>query len=384
LDQLDEKPQDYLVEMVVQQGTAIPGKTLDEAGLRSMKGLMLSQIKRRGRILDQPEGMEKLEGDDVLTFMGTREGLLELTQIPGLSPLSENSLGPEGVGEKGVFFSHLAEAVVSEAFPGLGLSIENLSFRAHYDSEVLAVHRNGVKLTGHLGSIRLRAGDTLVLATRDYRSLKGRTRDFYFVNTLGDRRPEKPLAPWGILLALGVMVLGGVFGPWISSLLPINLGFFHFSLLGVLILLFSRTLGWRDLGKGVNMPLLFTLGSALSLGFALETTGFIPALMEIVSPWIEGLGLHGAVFIFLLITMLLTETVTNNAAAALMLPFGWSLAQSTGMDPLPLFMAIAIGASASFLTPMGYQTNLVIQGIGGYKSADYFRSGIFLSLLILT
>ena len=237
---------------------------------------------------------------------------------------------------------------------------------------VLAVGRNGDRLLGKIGDIRLQPGDTLLLeAHPSFLEQRRVSRDFYLISGIPDSTPPRHEKAWLAIGILLIMVMLATFG-WMSML--------RSAALAAMLMLLTGCCSTNQAMRSIDWSVLLVIGAALGLGKALDTTGAAEALSQTVigiagnNPWIALAVVYG-------MTSLLTETITNNAAAALVFPIALSLSQSLGVNVTPFVVAIMIAASASFSTPIGYQTNLMVYGPGGYKFTDFMRVGIPFNLL---
>ncbi|HEY9886844.1 MAG TPA: SLC13 family permease, partial [Candidatus Obscuribacterales bacterium] len=266
----------------------------------------------------------------------------------------------------------LTEAVVSNTCPLVGKTIREGQFRSRYNAVVLAVARNGERLSGKIGDIRLKAGDTLLVETHPQFIERQRfSRDFYLVSDLPDSEPLRhEKAPIAILI-LVVMVLLAALG-WLSM--------FKAAVLAAVIMLVTGCCSPTRALQSVEWSVLLVIAAALGISEAMQITGTAGAIastfLSVVgdNPWLALAVVYG-------ITTILTEIITNNAAAALIFPIALSVSQTLGVSYMPFIIAIMVGASASFSTPIGYQTNLMVYGPGGYKFTDFMRIGIPLNLV---
>ncbi len=358
-----DDPRQYTVEMVVEAGSSLVGKTVEQAGLRHLPGLYLVEIQRGWQLLTAISPREVLQPKDQLVFVGAVTSIVDLHQIRGLKPATDQ------VFKLNIPRSDrtLIEAVVSNTCPLVGKTIREGKFRNHYRAVVLAVGRNGERLQGKLGDIRLRPGDTLLLeAHPSFLEERRVSRDFYLVTDIPDSEPLRhEKAPLAIAILLGMVLLAAVGG--IDMLKAASLA-----------ALFMLALGccspFRAF-KNINWSVLLVIGAALGIGQALQVTGAAGLMANTVvgwagdNPWIALALVYG-------VTTVLTECITNNAAAAMVFPVALAMSQSLGVSFMPFVIAIMIAASASFSTPIGYQTNLMVYGPGGYRFSDFLRVGI--------
>lgn len=366
---MNDDPRQYTVEMIVEPGGVLVGKTIEQAGLRHLPGLYLVEIERRdGKLLPAVQPDRRLDGGDRLVFVGVVESVVDLQQIRGLRPATEQVFKLSGARHGRC----LVEAVVARNCPLIGKTIREGRFRSHYDAVVIAVARDGKHLDGKIGDIQLRAGDTLLLETAAGFAEKQRnSRDFYLVSALDDSAPRRhERAPLALAL-LGAMVAVVAVG-WLDMLTA--------SMLAAGLMILTRCCSGQEARQSVDWGVLVVIGAALGVGKAMETSGaassIAQSLLALVGdrPWLVLASVYA-------LTTLFTEVITNNAAAALMFPLAVASARTLGVNPMPFVFCLMIAASASFATPLGYQTNLMVYGPGGYRFRDYLRIGLPLNVL---
>ena len=358
----------YTLEMVVSSRSPLAGKTVEQAGLRHLPGLYLAEIVRGQHLLPTVSPEEELQEHDQLVFVGIVDSILDLHRLRGLQPATDQVFKLNTPRSERC----LIEAVVSNTCSLVGQTIREGQFRTRYNAVVLAVARNGERLQGKVGDIRLKAGDTLLLETHPKFLARQRvSSDFYLVSGLPDSQPlrhEKAPIAIGALLLMVLLAGFGVF-----SMLKA-------AVLAAFIMIVSGCCAPVRALRSIEWPVLLVIGAALGISEAMQVTGAAEAIAETFlsvagsNPWLALAAIYG-------ISMLMTEIITNNAAAALMFPIALSVADSLQVNIMPFLIAIMIGASASFSTPIGYQTNLMVYGPGGYKFTDFARIGIPLNLL---
>ncbi|MDQ2070139.1 SLC13 family permease [Natronospira bacteriovora] len=359
---------EYAVEMLVQGEGPLVGKTVEEAGLRHLAGSYLVEIDRRGDLIPAVAPDERLEADDRLVFVGVPDAVVELQKIRGLVPATDQVFKLDGPRAHRT----MVEAVVSETCPLVGKTIREGRFRNRYDAVVIAVARGGRRLKEKPGDIRLRPGDALFLETRPgFADKYGFSRDFYLVSQIQDSSPprhERALPAALILLGMVAAATTGL------------LSIFQAALLAAGAMLVMRCTTASVARRQVDWQILIVIGAAFGIGAALQETGLAQMVAGAVvgmaggSPW-------GALLAVYVVTALFTAVITNNAAAVLMIPIALSAAQSLEVSFIPYAVTIMMAASASFMTPMGYQTNLMVYGPGGYQFNDYIKAGLPMTLL---
>lgn len=382
-----EDPRQYTTEMLVEPGSPLVGKTIEEAGLRHLPGLYLAEINRDGQVLPAVPPQERLRANDRLIFVGVVDSVRDLQKIRGLVPATNQVFKLDAPR------SHrcLIEAVISDRCPLVGKTIRDGRFRSRYNAVVIGVAREGERLKGKIGDIVLRRGDTVLLeAHPSFVETHRHSRDFYLVSPIEDSTPpryEKAGTALAILLAMVVLVsLSESLGDITVILGSVKLALGRITMLKGALLAAAAMLAFRcctlsELRRAIDWQVLVAIGAAIGIGSSLETTGaarwvagYVVDLVQ-HNPWLALLVLHA-------MTSLFTELITNNAAAALMFPFALATAQQLDVNPMPFVISIITAASASFATPLGYQTNLMVYGPGGYRFSDYLRMGIPLNIIV--
>ena len=359
---------EYAMTMQVDPAGALAGKTIAEAGLRHMQHAFLSEIQTENRVIPAVGPDEVIHGGDILVFVGQPDAITELRQIRGLVPAESN------VHKLKVPYSSrsLVEAVVSPASNLVGKNIKQSKFRTLFGGAILAVSRNGEKINMKVGDIVLKPGDTLLIeASTDIVKRHRYRRDFLLLSQLDDSSlPDQKKAPiaLGLLGAFLVVTLGGI--------LPLATA----SLLLVCALGATRCISLEYAQRSIDIRVLMAIGASLALGFAIQKTGLANSAAATIMQ-IGGDNPYFNLVLLFLVTITVTELITNNAAVVLMFPIAMSLSQNLGTDPLPFIISIMFAASMSLMTPFGYQTNLMIQGPGGYQTIDYIKAGGLLSIL---
>ncbi|MCS7303544.1 MAG: SLC13 family permease [Thermoguttaceae bacterium] len=385
---IQEDPRQYTVEMMVEPGSPLVGKTIEQAGLRHLPGVFLAEIEREGMLLPAVGPQERLRAGDRLVFVGVVESVVDLQKIRGLVPAPDQIFKLDTPRPDRC----LLEAVVSESCPIVGKSIRDGRFRSIYGAVVIAVSRHGQRIPGKIGDIVLQAGDTLLLeAHPSFLQQHRNSRDFFLVSRLENSSPprfERAAVAIGILLSMVGLVavsewLAGFQVPlagWVLQLAPISM--FKAGLVAAALMLLSGCCRLEQARRAVDGRLLVAIAAALGLGLALEKTGaaktLVLALLQQVGedPW-------WALVVISVATSLITELVTNNAAAALMTPFALATANQLDVNPMAFIISVMMAASSSFATPLGYQTNLMVYGPGGYRFGDFLKVGIPMNLLVL-
>jgi di/tricarboxylate transporter len=380
IESLGEQRREYLVEMLVEPGCRLVGKTVEGAGLRHLRGLFLIEIDRPDEVITPVAPDDVIHSGDRLVFTGVVRTIVDLVRIHGLVPATEMKYD---LGAEGQRLRHLSEAVISQSSPLIGTTVREANFRRLYNAAVVAVHRNGARLPSKIGDIQLQTGDTLLLQTRaEFASRFRNNRDFYLVAGVEGSQPRRHDRAWIAIGLLGVLVLWLTAGTWFGrdSLWPglTEPAVAAIAIAGLMVLM--RCLPVSEARAAIDLQVLVTIGAALGLGLSLQKSGAAESLATCL---VQSVGQDPRVLLAVvyLTTMLLTEMITNVAVAAMLFPLGVATAAACHCSPRPFVMAIALAASLSFLTPVGYQTNLMVMGPGAYQPRDYLRVGWPLALL---
>jgi di/tricarboxylate transporter len=368
---LSEEMREFSVQMRVDEGGKLDGQTVGDAGLRHLEGVYLAEIQRpSGQIITPVDPTRTLRGGDRLVFVGRADLVIDLQRRPGLSSVEAEHM-VEIDSPQHTFY----ETVVSPTGPLAGQTLEEADFRRRFSAVVVAIHRAGSRVRAKLGQERLEGGDTLiVLADRDFRTRWRESRDFLLVSRLGGPSPSaSSKAPLVGVIAFTIIALAAF------NILPILQG----AILAAAALVGFRVLSFGEARNAIDLDVVLLIAAAFGVGAAIETTGLAQEIADLLVNGLGGLGDVGVIFGLVLSTMLLTELITNNAAAVVIFPIAISVAAAAGLDPRTIAIAVAVTASCSFVTPMGYQTNTMVWGPGGYKFSDYVRLGLPLSVAVL-
>ncbi len=358
---------EFLIEMVVGEDSRLIGKTVAENDLRDLGGLFLVELVREGRLLTPVAPGEQLEARDRLIFSGDVSKVGVLERFHGLRSFAI---------DQGLLGTNLTEVILLPGAALIGQTIKESEFRSRFDAAVVGVHRDGERLSGQLGNIRLRAGDSLMLAVGpDFQKRSNLSRNFLVI--------ESNVASHSLSSGKSVAVGAGMFAAVTCSVLewlPLTTGLMFLLLLMLGLRLFSTA----ELRRRFPFEIWLIVSSALAISQAVMDSGLMGSVMAWLSPLIGSVPPMMMLVMVYVLTLAMTELITNNAAAALMFPLGYSVALTAGLDPMVFVMAVALGGSASFLTPYGYTTNLMVQNLGGYTRADYVRFGWLVSLAYST
>jgi di/tricarboxylate transporter len=366
----EEGGRDFTVSMRVAEGGNVDGVSVGDAGLRSLKGVFLVEIERNGRSIAPVGPDERLDAGDLLTFVGRVGDVVDLHRVQGLQSAQARQIG-NLAGTVHAFY----EVVVGSGADLVGQTLKQLDFRARYDAAVIAIHRAGQRMDAKFGDVSLRVGDTLlVLADPSFRQRWRDRSDFLVIAPLSGISPRQPRRVWLVAaVGIGFLVATGV----------LQVPILHASLAAAIVVVATGTLTVRQARDAIDLNIILLIASAFGLGAAVADSGLAEVLATGLVSAMSPLGSIGALAAIMIGTIVLTELVSHNAAAVLMFPIGMATAATIGADPRPFVMAILLGASLSFLTPLGYQTNLMVYGLGGYRFTDFSRIGVPLNVVTI-
>ncbi|TGN40082.1 SLC13 family permease [Marinobacter confluentis] len=360
---------EFTLEVAVAFDGPLVGKTVGEAGLRELDRLYLVEIERDGSVVTAVPSEERLRGGDRLVFAGDTQAISDLLRIHGIVPSvhdDEPSLSKDRAERR------LVEAALSPQSEVLGMTIRDARFRDRYGAVVLAVARGGERVSGNLGNIRLKPGDVLLLEARPaFVSRQRYAKDFLLINDLETDTPrhDRAYLSWVILLVLVGFAASG------------SLSMLNAALLGAALMVLTGCCSVGQAQKAVDVPVMLTIAASFSLGAALEATGAAGFVARGILSVSSGNPLLTLLLVYIAVSVL-TEVITNNAAAVLVLPVVLSMTGSLGIAPEPYVIAVMMAASASFATPLGYQTNMMVFGPGGYRFMDFVKVGLPMNVFI--
>jgi len=362
---LDRK-KEYIVETVVRDNSNLIGKSVKDAQLRNLKGLFLVEILRNEKKISPVSPEEIIEKGDILIFVGQTDAVTDLVSSDiGLSLPDFCNIKEEKV--------DIVEVVVSNNSYLINKKVRETDFRAKFDAAILAVHRNGERLKGKIGEIVLKPGDLLLLLTgKDFWKRAEDTTDFYIISKIReifniDRRKGN----FVFLSFIGLIFLSAL------SLIPL----FTALLILISIFILTKISSYSEIKKGLDINLAVIAALSIAVGKAIVNSGLSEFIAALINSIFYPMGIIGALIAVYLITNILTEFISNIAAASIVFPIALSSASMLSVDPKAFILAVAFGASASFLTPIGYQTNLMVYGVGNYKFKDFFIVGLPLSII---
>jgi len=364
-----DNAREYTVQMSVEANSPLVGNTITEAGLRQLPGLYLIEVERHGRVIPAVPPEERLEADDRLLFAGVVESIVDLHKIRGLRPATDQVLKIDTPRDE----RRLIEAVVSNTCPVVGKSIRQGRFRDVYNAAIVGVARNGQRIKQKIGDIVLRPGDTLLLVTRpSFAEQQRNSRDFFLVSLVEDTEPmrhDKALAATLILLGMVLLAASGLLSMLQAAMLAAGL------------MIVTRCTRGRIARRAVDWQVLVVIGASFGIGTALQATGAAQTIAASLIALTGDTPVYALASIYLT-TAVFSAVITNNVAAVVMFPIALAAADTLQVSFTPFAISIMMAASASFATPIGYQTNLMVYGVGGYRFNDYLRMGVPLTALV--
>lgn len=365
MEEFKEGWREYFVETEIGTNSPVIGKSVAEAGLRNLSGNFLVEIIRNTSVITPVSPEHILSSGDKLIFTG------ETNSIPELSkPELGLSLPKECIASE---LSDVVEVVVSHNSWLIGRLVKNTHFRGKYDAAIVAIHRNGAKMSGKIGSVIIQAGDVLLLfAGRDF-GIRATGNEFYVISKKENKKVDAKKA---------IMVIAGVL---LSVVVSANTSLSLFSCLLVVLAIsfFTKTLTGSEIKRGVNLNMMLIMAFGLALGKAMSNSGAAEFIATNILKIAEPFGPVAILGMIFLVTNLLASYMTNLAAVAIIFPISVGIAQSLGLPLEPFIMIVAFGGAANFITPIGYQTNLMVYGSGGYSFNDFMKIGLPLTILYI-
>lgn len=364
---LRESARRFTVAVVVDPSGPLPGVTVGDAGLRQLQGVFLVAIERDDSVIQVSPDV-RLKAGDTLYFAGDVSRVIDVKNMAGLISAEQKHM----IDRPGAV---LFEAVVSERSELAGATLKDASFRARYGAAVLAIHRDGEHVAGKLGTVMLRRGDVLlVLAGAEFADTWRNRSDFAVIAALDEPPPLRPKRSWMVSAGFLAMVVFATL-EWLTLM--------EAALLSAAAMLVFKVISPSEARRSVNMNVVLTIALSISLGTAVGKSGLADEMARVLGGIGDPFGDIGQLAAILIATMLITELLSNNGAAAVMFPVALAAADNAGLDERSFVIAVLIGASCSFLSPIGYQTNLMVYGLGGYRFSDFTRLGAPLTIVTI-
>ncbi|UOQ45400.1 SLC13 family permease [Halobacillus salinarum] len=373
IERINENTKDYLSEMLVTEAFPYLNQTVEDASLRNLKGLYLIEIIRGPKKISPVTRDTVIQNGDRLIFTGMISTIADLQKRKGLQLDTGTDLSLDDLKNGN---TTLQEIVVSHQSSLLGKSIKKSRFRESYDAAVMAVHRNDERVQGKIGDIVPKAGDLLlVVAGKEFERKSTEQKDFYLTSAVDHPSFYDNESKGWFSLGLLLLMISLVTLQWLSI--------FKAMVITVGVLLITKMISPREAKTAVQFQVLLLIASALGIGNVIIKTGTADWIANHLVTSLEPLGVLAILITIYILTNLFTELITNNAAAVIMFPIAYEVAADSGIDPMGMAILVAIAASASFLSPIGYQTNLIVYGPGGYRFKDYIKTGLPLTIMVM-
>jgi di/tricarboxylate transporter len=362
---LGEQTREFVIALKVSEGYQNIGKTIEDAGLRHLQGLFLFQINRGETVISPVSPHESIALGDRLFFTGLPSTIVELQKQPGLDVINDSSINLKQFDSTK---SKTFEVVVSNGSRLVGKSVKRSDFRGQFNAVILAIHRHGQRINQKIGDIVLQEGDTLlILAGKGFAKRWYNSKEFLLVSESEEVLSRSFAKTLLILSTVFLMVLSVVL-EWLPMVTA--------SAVAVAVLAVSKSVTKDEVIKAVNWNVLIVIAASLGLSNAVQSSGIAAFAATFLQFIAQDFGVFYLILAVVFLAMIATETITNTAAAALLFPIIVELAPLSGLSIHTLALALLFGATSSFATPIGYQTNLMVQGPGNYSFTDYFKIGL--------
>ena len=367
---LGERTREFVIELRVDHAYAHVGKTMEEAGLRHLTGLFLFQIERAGKIIAPARPDDRIYEGDRLFFTGMPRTILELQKTPGLQLTKDSHFDLKQYDSDQI---KTYEAVISASSPLIGKNVRDSNFRTVYGAVIIAIHRNGGRIEKKVGDVVLCPGDTLLLlADRNFYRNWYHSADFYLISST-ELVSSKPR--WQARLSLSVLAF--IVASTVLKILPLiaAAGF------AAIILMLTRCISVQEVKTQIDWRVLIVIACAFGISSAVTKSGIADILSRAILACNTHWGMMGTLAGLYCITNIYTTFISNNAAAAMLFPIALATAGHLRLDVMPFAVTVAIAASFAFATPIGYQTNMMVYGPGGYKFTDFIKIGLPLQIV---
>ena len=373
-EKIESETKEFLAEAEIGEDFEYSNHSVLDVTKHALKGIYIIEIIRDKRPLPEVNAYTYVEAGDRIIFSATLESIGDIKDVKGLTLRTGSELTLDDLQTDDTV---LIEAVVSHRSILVGKTLKSSQFKTRYQAGVIAIHRNNKRINSKVGDIVLKPGDTLLLlAHESFLDVNRYSDDFYIVTNLTppDKFIRNKRQGLGVLLLLGVMISFVVLG--ILSMLKAML-------VMVVILSLLKLITPRDVVTSVQFDVILLIGSAFGVGKAITNSGLASFAAEHIVDFAKPLGLIALLTALYIITNIFTELITNSAAAVIMYPIAIEVAEMMNVHYLGMVIAVTIAASSSFITPIGYQTNLIVYGPGGYKFTDYIKVGVPLSIITM-
>lgn len=372
---------EYSYNMLVTPGSPFQGEMIKDGKIKPLPQFEVRSILRNGSILPLTGDSIIICEQDQLVLGGKSGSVTQLASTEGIEFCGISLIEKEFVRKKAI---KQVEAVLGPRFPGINKTLGEFDFFRHYGAVVTAVHRNGETISVGLDHLVLREGDNLVLLTDGtFIPTWGDSSVFLLLSDMGDFSiPGNKTKRYISVGLVTLMIIGATLGELLPALDGVKFDMFFFAAFTVVIMAWTNIIPTQNYTKFINWDILITIACAFGISKAMMNSGIADTIAHNIISFADDYGPYAILAALYLITNIFTEVITNNAAAALAFPISLSVANQMGIDPTPLFVTICVAASASFATPIGYQTNLIVQSVGNYRFSDYVKIGLPLNIIV--
>lgn len=373
---------EFYFEFTINRNSPFIGCEVNKGHCNLLAQNDIAAIKRKGEFIEIADKDIVLEEGDVLMIPGRSIHIENLTKTEGITLSTVKNADPEFVKRA----DKVVEVVLAPRFPGLRKSLKEFDFQRKYGAAIIAIKKDGKSITSDFDNVKFEEGDDLLLLTdNSFMTAWGESSVFHLISDVSEyEAPMQKSRKWAALIILILMVAGATFGDFLGDLIGIKMDMFYFSALALFSMTLFKLFPAKKYTKFVSWDVLIAIASAFAISTAMQKSHIADAIADSLISISHQLGPMGMIAALYFVTTIITEFITNNAAAALAFPVALSMSESLGLaDPMPFFITICVAASASFATPIGYQTNLIVQSIGGYKFTDYLKVGVPLNILCL-
>ena len=355
----------HLIELKVSQNSKLIGKSVKDNDLRNLEYFFLVEIIRKNNSITPVTPSEIIEENDKLIFNGDVKHIELLRNFDGLVLVDD-------IKNSDIKTLNLVDTIVTSQSSLLGKRVKDANFRSKYDAAIVSFKRGSESIL-KIGEEVIQAGDRLILAVgNDFKNKENISKNFYLLSDI--EKNQKYSTKQSIFVILG----------FISIILTSALGYislFKALIIALIVLLFSKLLTINDIKRNFPFEIFLIIGSSIAISKVLANSGLANDIATVITASFGVYGVYGSFIGIYLVTMILTEFMSNNSAAAIVFPIAYSTAIGLDVSIYPFVFAVAFGASASFLIPHGYQTNLMVTSLGSYKTKDFIKAGIPLSIV---
>ena len=357
--------EEHLIELKVSQNSKLIGKSVKDNDLRNLEYFFLVEIIRKNNSITPVTPSEIIEENDKLIFSGDVKHIELLRNFDGLVLVDD-------IKNSDIKTLNLVDTIVTSQSSLLGKRVKDANFRSKYDAAIVSFKRGSESIL-KIGEEVIQAGDRLILAVgNDFKNKENISKNFYLLSDI--EKNQKYSTKQSIFVILG----------FISIILTSALGYislFKALIIALIVLLFSKLLIINDIKRNFPFEIFLIIGSSIAISKVLANSGLANDIATVITASFGVYGVYGSFIGIYLVTMILTEFMSNNSAAAIVFPIAYSTAIGLDVSIYPFVFAVAFGASASFLIPHGYQTNLMVTSLGSYKTKDFIKAGIPLSIV---